>query len=110
MPPGYSSSGRPLADFFLLDLCFCLAGLFSPSLNVHTHDQEPQAERQFRDEAEDHDRVGELEGKGWDEIGQPTCTGGGHEHAENARQEGRLKDEIADQQSEQTEEPQLADW
>ena len=67
--------------------------------------KEPQAKRQFRDEAEDHEGVGELEGKGWQKIDQPTCTGGGHEHAENARQEGRPENEIADQQAKRTEEP-----
>jgi hypothetical protein len=70
-----------------------------PSFNIHSLYEEPEAKRQFREEAEDLNGGGE---KVWDvreQKGQPAQTSKGRRHSQNAREEVRPEDEITDQQA-----------
>jgi hypothetical protein len=85
------------------------AGLFLPSLGVHSDHQEPQGQRSFPKDAGGQIVGGHIVCERRREKGQPTQTANRHQHAQNSRKEGRPENEVADQEAVESEKYQVVD-
>src|SRR5207248_6622390 len=84
-------------------------GLLLPSLDIHSLRQEPHGQCSFSDEAGEQDVRRQTGRERRGQKGQPTQTGKGHQGTENARQEGRTENKVADQQAIEAEKYQRVD-